>query len=59
MERNIVYYECPTCHDRYSLLEAQRMLSADYKFVCTYCCPNEDFRTQNSEGKKIMLTETR
>jgi len=49
-ERNIVYFECPTCHDRYSLLDAQRMVSGDFKFICTNCCPNDNFRAEKSEG---------
>eukprot|EP01036_Dinobryon_divergens_P023699 gene23699-32078_t len=49
MERGIVNFECPSCHDRYSLLDAQRMLSGDFKFICTNCCPSDNFRTENSE----------
>jgi transcription initiation factor IIE alpha subunit len=48
-ELNVVYYECPTCKRNYSSLEAQRLMSADFKFICSDCCPYENFRTAVSE----------
>ncbi|KAJ1439179.1 hypothetical protein B484DRAFT_391933 [Ochromonadaceae sp. CCMP2298] len=34
-----VFFQCPTCKSRYSSLEAQRLLSKDFKFVCLACIP--------------------
>jgi transcription initiation factor IIE alpha subunit len=34
-----VFFQCPTCKSRYSSLEAQRLLSRDFKFVCLACIP--------------------
>ena len=49
MELNGVFYECPTCAEKYSSLEAQRLLSGDHKFICSHCCPVDNFRTAISE----------
>lgn len=38
-EFNEVFFQCPTCANRYSSLEAQKLLSADFKFICSSCCP--------------------
>ena len=38
-ELNEVFFQCPTCANRYTSLEAQKLLSADFKFICSYCCP--------------------
>jgi hypothetical protein len=46
-----VYFQCPTCNDKYSSLEAQRYLSADFKFICPNCCSAENFRMTKSEVK--------
>jgi transcription initiation factor IIE alpha subunit len=48
-ELNEVYYQCPTCKNKYSSLEVQRLLSADYKFICNSCCPATNFRAAVSE----------
>jgi transcription initiation factor IIE alpha subunit len=37
-----IYYECPTCLTKYSSLQAMKQRSADFKFVCTNCCPDYD-----------------
>ena len=42
-------YQCPTCKENYTQLQAQRLLSGDYKFVCSHCCPKENFRNSTSE----------
>lgn len=34
-----IYYECPTCKTKYTSLQAMRQRSADFKFICTSCCP--------------------
>jgi len=39
-ETNEVYFECPTCANKYTSLDAQRYLSADFKFICPNCCPD-------------------
>lgn len=38
-------FACPTCHKRYTALEAQRLLTKNYKFVCSHCCPHDNFRS--------------
>lgn len=48
-ELSEVSYKCPTCRSIYSTLEALRMLSGDFKFICSHCCPHENFRTKPSE----------
>lgn len=37
-----IYFECPTCKIKYTSLEASKMLSSDYKFICSSCCPDFD-----------------
>ena len=49
LELNEVYYQCPTCSEKYTSLQAQRLLSGDFKFICSHCCPVENFRTTSSE----------
>lgn len=44
------FYQCPTCKAKYGALEAQRLLSADMKFICNNCCPANNFRTTISEA---------
>ena len=39
-ELNEVFFQCPTCANRYTSLEAQKLLSADFKFICPNCCPD-------------------
>lgn len=55
-ELNEVYYECPTCKQRYSQLDAQKLLSADFKFICSSCCPFENFR-ENISAAHYRLIE--
>ena len=38
-EFNEVFFQCPTCNNRYTSLEALKLRSADYKFICSSCCP--------------------
>ena len=38
-EFNEVFFQCPTCTNRYTSLEALKLRSADYKFICSSCCP--------------------
>lgn len=44
------FYQCPTCKAKYGALEAQRLLSADMKFICNNCCPANNFRATISEA---------
>lgn len=37
-----IYFECPTCLTKYSSLQAMKQRSADFRFVCTNCCPDYD-----------------
>ena len=48
-EMNEVYFECPTCASRYTSLDAQRLLSADFKFICPNCCPEPVLSRATSE----------
>lgn len=48
-ELSDVFFECPTCKQRYSALEAQHQLAVDFKFICTSCCPFENFRAAVSQ----------
>ena len=43
-EINETKYKCPTCGAEVTSLEAQRCKSRDYKFICSSCCPHENFR---------------
>lgn len=43
-----VYYLCPTCDNQYSILQVQMMLSKDFQFICSSCCPEDDFRDCNT-----------
>jgi transcription initiation factor IIE alpha subunit len=49
-ELHEVYYECPTCKTRYNSLEVQRLICADFKFICNSCCPVTNFRAAKSEA---------
>eukprot|EP01039_Chlorochromonas_danica_P011472 gene11472-12833_t len=48
-ELSEVSYKCPTCKAIYSSLEVLRMLSGDHKFICSHCCPHENFRDLPSQ----------
>ena len=43
LELNHLYLECPSCHEKYSELQAIRMRSKDNQFLCSHCCPTDDF----------------
>jgi transcription initiation factor IIE alpha subunit len=49
-ELNEVFFQCPTCKETYSSLQAQNLLSGDFKFVCPSCCPLTNFRNAPSEA---------
>lgn len=50
VEFNEVFFQCPTCANRYSSLEAQKLLSADFKFICSSCCPVNILSRATSEA---------
>jgi transcription initiation factor IIE alpha subunit len=50
-----MYFLCPTCHARYSELDAQTLRSKDFKFICPHCCPQDDFK--NTMSQKYFTLE--
>lgn len=57
MELNDVYYQCPTCGNKYSSLDAQKLRAGDYKFVCSNCFPGSDFRTVTKTEEYYRLIQ--
>jgi len=55
LEYNHLYFECPSCQAHYSELEAVRLLSKDNKFICSHCCPTEDFRGTMSQPRFTLV----
>ena len=51
---NDIFYQCPTCLLTYSSLQVQILQNNDYKFVCSNCCPYENYRTAPSESYYIL-----
>ena len=49
-EINETKYKCPTCAKEVGSLEAQKCKSKDYKFICTSCCPHDNFRELPAEA---------
>lgn len=54
-DRNI-HFRCPTCSTVYSALEVQHLRSRDHRFVCSFCCPANDFRTVKSEPSFTLVS---
>jgi transcription initiation factor IIE alpha subunit len=54
---NEVYYECPTCQNKYDSLQVQRLITGDYKFVCSNCFPGKDIRTWKETEDYYKLKE--
>lgn len=54
-EMNHLYFECPRCHQKYSELEAVRLRSKDGHFICSHCCPYEDFSTSISHESYRLI----
>lgn len=55
-----VYYLCPSCDNQYSILQVQVMLSKDFQFICSSCCPEDDYRdcdTRDYPECKFKLKE--
>jgi transcription initiation factor IIE alpha subunit len=48
-ELNDIFFQCPTCKEKYSELTVQRLISKDLKFICGRCCPFDNFRETVSE----------
>ena len=51
-----IKYQCPTCKWTLSMLDATRARSKDNKFICTKCCPYDDFRDRIAAEWYIMLS---
>jgi transcription initiation factor IIE alpha subunit len=49
LELNHIFFQCPSCHEKYSELQIQRLISKDYKFICSHCCPSNDFNQTMSQ----------
>eukprot|EP01041_Mallomonas_annulata_P010743 gene10743-22442_t len=57
-EELLVKYEDLTMDDgrtRYSELEAIRLISKDNKFICSNCCPGEDFKRTMSQPSFTLI----
>lgn len=39
-----IQYHCPTCRKEYSQFVVPGLLSRDMQFVCSSCCPEDDYR---------------
>ena len=51
-----IKFQCPTCKLAISMLEATRSKSADNKFICTRCCPYDNFREREAEVEYVLLS---
>ena len=59
-ELNEVFFQCPTCANRYTSLEAQKLLSADFKFICPNCCPDPSLsRAISQDYFRLMEIDNR
>ena len=54
-ELNHLYFECPTCHEKYTELQAIRLRSKDNKFICSHCCPTDDFSKTISKPSFTLI----
>ena len=52
-----VKYKCPTCKRVLGMTEAMLCKSKDYKFICSVCCPYDDFRQRPAEPSYILQSE--
>ncbi len=50
-----VFYQCPTCKEKSSSLQAMRLRSSEGKFVCSHCCPADNIRTLVSEAYYTLV----
>jgi len=56
-QSNNIQFECPTCKLSINILEATRSRSKDNKFICTKCCPYDDFRNKIAEIDYILISK--
>lgn len=49
LELNSIFFQCPSCYEKYNELQIQRLISKDYKFLCSHCCPSNDFKNTLSQ----------
>ena len=52
-----VSFECPSCNLSINMLEATRARSRDNKFVCTRCCPFDDFREKDADASFVLISK--
>ena len=52
-----VKYKCPTCKKIVGVTEAMLCRNKDYKFICSVCCPYDDFRTRAAEFDWTLQSE--
>ena len=52
-----VMYKCPTCKRVLRMTEAMLCKSKDYKFICSVCCPYDDFRQRPAEPSYTLQSE--
>ena len=52
-----VKYKCPTCKRILGMIEAMLCKSKDHKFICTTCCPYDDFRQRQAEFSFTLQSE--
>jgi len=52
-----VKFQCPTCKLHISMLDATRSRSADQKFICTRCCPHDNFRERDAEEYYTLVSQ--
>eukprot|EP01038_Epipyxis_sp_PR26KG_P008443 gene8443-11421_t len=44
-----IYFQCPNCKEKYTILEVQKYRAKDNKFICPSCCPADNYKIINSE----------
>lgn len=49
LELNHIFFECPTCKEKYGELDVLKLRSKDSKFICGHCCPYDNIRETVSE----------
>ena len=59
-ELDQVFYKCPLCNRIFSLIEVQKCADKDYKFICTDCCPEENYRAVSVDNAyKLVEVDNR
>lgn len=49
LQYNRLFFECPTCGDKYPEIKAMQMINKFSEFVCPHCCPHTNFKDVPSE----------